>query len=184
MMEIRFHSLGGEGAVIGGKILGIAATLEDKYAQIIPAYQATRRGGIVEIHIRLSDKPIDLTSRVYQTDGVVLFNERWERNKTIFLKGLRKDGFAVVNTRKRPQDIFSDIEAKKIGSVDATRVSLDSLQKAIPNTAMLGSLAKTTNIVSLKSLEAGIRRELPKHIHEININALKRAFNETVVMKR
>ena len=184
MMEIRFHSLGGEGAVIGGKILGVAATLEEKYAQIIPAYQATRRGGIVEIHIRLSDNPIDLTSRVYQTDGVVLFNERWESNKDNFLKGLRKNGFAVINTRKKPQDIFMDIEATKIGTVDATKVSLDILNRAIPNTAMLGSLSKTTNIVSLKSLEAGIRRELPEHIHEININALKTAFIETVVMKR
>ena len=77
-----------------------------------------------------------------------------------------------------------DIEATKIGTVDATKVSLGTLNRAIPNTAMLGSLSRTTNIVSLKSLEVGIRRELPEHIHEINVNALKTAFNETVVMKK
>jgi len=179
VIEIRFHSLGGEGAVIAGKILGIAATLEGKYAQIIPAYQATRRGGSVEIHIRLSDVPIDITSRVYQPDGVVLFNEQWEKNQEKVITGLKENGFAVINTRKKPQDI--QIKEVEIGTVDATKVALDTIGRTIPNTAMLGALSKATNIVSLISLEAGIRKELPPRIHDINIKALQKAYQQTEI---
>ena len=179
MIEFRFHSLGGEGAVIAGKILGFAATLENKYAQIIPAYQATRRGGNVEIHIRLSDSPIDITSRVYQPDGVILFNEKWEKNKEKLLTGLKEKGFAVINSRRSPQDF--PIKQIKIGIVDATKVALDTIGRTIPNTAMLGALLKTTDLVTLDSLEVGIRRVLPPRIHDANINALQSAYDKTMV---
>ena len=105
MIELRFHGRGGDGAVLGGKMLGVAASLEGKIAQIIPAYQATRRGGDVDIHLRISDDPISITSRVYSTDGIVVFNSMWEDRKKFYTTGLKEGGFAVINSRKKPAEI-------------------------------------------------------------------------------
>ena len=183
MIELRFHGRGGDGAVLGGKMLGVAASLEGKIAQIIPAYQATRRGGDVDIHLRISDEPISITSRVYSTDGIVVFNSMWEDKKEFYTTGLKEGGFAVINSRKKPTEIDLGVKVLDIGVVDATGIALETISRAIPNTAILGALCKTTGIVGLESLKKGVESALPSRLHENNIRALEKAYNETVVHK-
>jgi pyruvate ferredoxin oxidoreductase gamma subunit/2-oxoisovalerate ferredoxin oxidoreductase gamma subunit len=183
MLEIRFHGRGGDGAVLAGKMLGVAASLEGKIAQIIPAYQATRRGGDVDIHLRISDEPIFITSRVYSTDGIVVFNSMWEDRKKFYTTGLKEGGFAVINTRKKPAELDLGVKVLDIGVVDATGIALETISRTIPNTAILGAVCKTTGIVELESLKKGVEKALPSRLHENNIRALEKAYNETIVHK-
>ena len=183
MIEFRFHGRGGDGAVLAGKMFGMAASLEGKIAQIIPAYQATRRGGDVDIHLRIDTEPIFITSRVYNPDGIVVFNSMWEDNKKYYSTGLKEGGFAVINTRKKPAELDLKIELSDIGVVDATGIALETIARTIPNTAMLGAVSKTTEIVKLESLKAGIKKELPSWLHKNNIRALERGYSETTIHK-
>lgn len=47
MIEIRFHGMGGQGAVMGALMFAEAAFSEGKFAQKIPVYGGMRRGGDV-----------------------------------------------------------------------------------------------------------------------------------------
>lgn len=181
MLEFRFHGFGGDGAVIAGKIFGLAVSLEGKIAQIVPAYQATRRGGSVDIHLRVDEKEILRTSRVYNPDGIVIFNSNWENRKEIFREGLKKGSFAILNTRKKPSEIDFGVDFKAIGVVDATGIALETIQRPIPNTSMLGAISKTLGIVKPESLEAGIKDVFPEWLHENNIQALRKSYDETIV---
>jgi pyruvate ferredoxin oxidoreductase gamma subunit/2-oxoisovalerate ferredoxin oxidoreductase gamma subunit len=181
MLEIRFHGKGGDGAVLAGKMLGVAASLDKKIAQVVPAYQATRRGGDVDVHLRISDKPIYVTSRVYNPDGIVVFNTNWKNEKKIYLAGLKEKGFAVINTRDKPKELDINLNLSKVGVVDATGIALETIQRTIPNTAMLGALCKTTDIVKLGSLKKAIKNVFPEYLHEKNVFAVEKAYNDTVV---
>lgn len=183
MIEFRFHGRGGDGAVLAGKMLGVAASLEGKIAQIIPAYQATRRGGDVDIHLRIDDDPISITSRVYDPDGIVVFNSMWEDKKEFYTTGLKEGGFAVINTRRKPEELDLGTKFLDIGVVDATGIALETISRTIPNTAILGAVCKTTGIVELESLKTGLEKALPSWLHENNIRALEKGYNETVVLK-
>ena len=183
MIEFRFHGRGGDGAVLAGKMLGVAASLEGKIAQIIPAYQATRRGGDVDIHLRIDDDPIFITSRVYDPDGIVVFNSMWEDKKEFYTTGLKEGGFAVINTRKKPAELDLGVKELDIGVVDATGIALETISRTIPNTSILGAVCRTTGIVELESLKTGVKSALPSWLHENNIRALEKAYNETVVLK-
>ncbi|MCJ7732671.1 2-oxoacid:acceptor oxidoreductase family protein, partial [Candidatus Bathyarchaeota archaeon] len=72
MNEIRFHGMGGQGAVMGALMLAEAAFAEGKYAQKIPVYGGMRRGGDVTVFLRLDNKPIRRTSGIYEPDAVVI----------------------------------------------------------------------------------------------------------------
>jgi 2-oxoacid:acceptor oxidoreductase gamma subunit (pyruvate/2-ketoisovalerate family) len=181
MLEFRFHGFGGDGAVIAGKIFGLAVSLEGGIAQIVPAYQATRRGGSVDIHLRVDEKQIFKTSRVYNPDGIVLFNSNWENRKELFTEGLKNNSFAILNTRKKPDEIDFGVHFKVIGVVDATGIALETIQRSIPNTAMLGAISKTLGIVKIESLEKGIKEVFPEYLHKNNILALRKSYDETKV---
>ena len=71
MNEIRFHGMGGQGAVMGALMLAEAAFAEGKYAQKIPVYGGMRRGGDVTVFLRLDDKPIRRTSGIYEPDALM-----------------------------------------------------------------------------------------------------------------
>ena len=74
MIEIRFHGMGGQGAVMGALILAEAAFSEGKYAQKIPVYGGMRRGGDVTVFLRLDDKPIRRTCGIYEPDALVILD--------------------------------------------------------------------------------------------------------------
>ena len=61
VIEIRFHGMGGQGAVMGALTLAEAAFSEGKFSQKIPVYGGMRPGGDVTVFLRLDDKPIRRT---------------------------------------------------------------------------------------------------------------------------
>jgi 2-oxoacid:acceptor oxidoreductase gamma subunit (pyruvate/2-ketoisovalerate family) len=60
MIELRFHSRGGQGGVIAGKLLAVAVFKEGKYVQTFPTFGVERRGAPVMTFVRISDKPIQI----------------------------------------------------------------------------------------------------------------------------
>ena len=58
MHKLSIIGIGGQGVAILGQIIGIASTNQGKYASVHSSYGAEVRGGRVETHIIISDKPI------------------------------------------------------------------------------------------------------------------------------
>jgi len=178
LIEIRFHGMGGQGAVVGALMLADAAYSEGKYAQKIPVYGGMRRGGDVTVFLRLDDKPIRRTSGVYEPDTIVVLDPALAKVPEV-RKGLKEGGMAIVNEVAGPEEIDLGVELSKVATVDATGISTEILgQRAIPitNTTMLGAFSRVTGLVELESLFDPIMHQFPGRIGEINVEACKKGF--------
>ena len=184
MIEIRFHGMGGQGAVTGALILAEAAFSEGMYAQKIPVYGGMRRGGDVTVFLRLDDKPIRRTCGIYEPDALVVLDPALSAYPVV-RKGLKEGGVAVFDIEAGPAEIDLEVELSKIATVDATGISTEVFgPRAIPitNTAILGAIAKATDWVELESLFGPITHTFPGRIGELNIVACKRGHDSAKVM--
>ena len=176
MIEIRFHGMGGQGAVMGALILAEAAFSEGKYAQKIPVYGGMRRGGDVTVFLRLDNKPIRRTSGIYEPDALVVLDPTLSAHPKVW-DGLKKNGTAILNDTREPGDIEGPA---KIVTIPANDLSSEFFgQRAIPitNTIMLGAIAKSTSWVELESLIEPIKHTFPGKIGQLNVQACKRGYD-------
>jgi pyruvate ferredoxin oxidoreductase gamma subunit/2-oxoisovalerate ferredoxin oxidoreductase gamma subunit len=119
VIEIRFHGMGGQGAVMSALILAEAAFSEGKFAQKIPVYGGMRRGGDATVFLRLDDKPIRRTSGIYEPDALVVLDPSLEGNLVV-QKGLKKNGMAILNAERDPSEVDFGVELRKTATVAAT----------------------------------------------------------------
>jgi len=181
--EIRWHGRGGQGAVTAAKILAEAALAEGKYVQAFPEYGPERMGAPVKAFDRISNEPVRLHSQVYAPNIVVIIDPTLIGNVDV-TEGLVEDGIVVVNTPKSPEEIKEELglKSQKVYTVDATRISLETLGKFIPNTPMLGALAKSSGLVSLEKVLEEVKKmfggKLKEEIIQNNLDAIKRAYEE------
>lgn len=183
MIEVLQISRGGSGGVTGAKILAEAAMYEGLDAQAIPKYGAERRGAAVEAYVRFDDKPIRIHSPVYDADHALILDK--SLLDKIDLEKVSKDGYIIINSRDVPEKLVGT--GRKVAYVDATSISkelgLVAAGFTIVNVTMLGAFAKATGIVSLENIEKAIASALGEKIAPKNIEAARRAYNETKVVE-
>ncbi len=177
--EIRWHGRGGQGVVTASQLLAQAALLEGKHIQAFPEFGPERTGAPILGFTRISDASIDVHSQVYEPDAVVVLDPTLLKNVPV-TEGLKKGGKLVVNTDLSPKELKTQLngEGIRVFTVNATRISLDVIGRPIFNTAMLGALVKTTDVVSLNSVIKVTSERFAGSIGEKNIAAVKRAFAE------
>jgi len=183
LIEIRFHGMGGQGAVMGALMLAEAAFSEGKYAQKIPMYGGMRRGGDVTVFLRLDDKPIRRTCGIYEPDALVVLDPALTAAPMV-RKGLRMGGIAVLNDEREPEEVDLGVELSKVATVDATGISTEVLgSRAIPitNTTMLGAVSRATGWVKLESLFGPMKHLFPGRMGELNVDACRRGYESVRV---
>jgi len=181
LVEIRWHGRGGQGAVTSAELLAQAAISEDKYAQAFPAFGPERRGAPVLAFVRIdSRRPIRVRSEVTQPDIVVVLDPGLLRIVKV-TAGLKDNGLVVINTAKQAEQIRQEFEIDwSLATIDATRIARDLLGVPIVNTTMIGALIKTTGVVKIESVFEPLEHRFGR-LAERNINAMKRAYEETLV---
>ncbi len=182
MLEIRWHGRGGQGAKTAAQFLAEAAIFAGKHIQAFPEYGPERAGAPIRAFTRIDDKPIKVHCGVTNPKIVVVIDPTLITKDV--LDGLDKDGLLVVNTTESPEQIkkMLGITTIKVGTVDATKISLDTLKVPMPNTPMLGALVKIAPVVGLDKIKEQIKRKFLKKIGEektnANIEAIDRAYKE------
>ncbi len=181
LIEIRWHGRGGQGAVTSAELLAKAAIDEGKYAQAFPAFGAERRGAPVLAFDRVSSrKPIRIRAEVAEPDVVVVLDPGLLRIVDV-TSGLKAKGVLIINTGRPLQNVESEFGNKwRLVVVDATKIARELLGIPIVNTTMLGALLRATGVVKLESLFEPLRQRFGR-LAERNIDAMKKAFEETVV---
>lgn len=177
--EIRWHGRGGQGAWTASELLAKAAVHEGKYIQSFPEFGPERMGAPLRAFTRISDKSISMHCAIYTPDVVVVLDPTLL--KTIPLtEGLAEDGVLVVNSRESPAEVREQLNliGRKVWTVPATDIAVKILGRSITNTAMLGAVARATEIVDLKSIEKAIKEEFPLKIAEKNVEVVKEAYKE------
>jgi len=177
--EIRWHGRGGQGAWTASELLAKAAILEGKYIQSFPEFGPERMGAPVNSYTRISDRPINLHCSVYNPDIVVVLDPTLLKTVPV-TKGLKENGVLIVNTKENPAEIRRKLDLKtgKVWTVPATDIALRILNRPVTNTAMIGAVARATQIVSLESIERVTKTRFPPSIAEKNIAIVREAYKE------
>lgn len=185
-IEIRWHGRGGQGAVTASKLLADAALSEGFYIQAFPEYGAERMGAPVRSFNRISSKEIDIHCQISEPDIVMVLDETLLETIDI-AAGIKNDGSIIVNTSRDSGEILSLIrldDDKNISlyTVDASKISMETIGKVMPNTPMVGALIKVLDFLKPETLNKTIKKTLSKKIPipivEANIIAAKRAYKE------
>jgi 2-oxoacid:acceptor oxidoreductase gamma subunit (pyruvate/2-ketoisovalerate family) len=180
LIEVRWHGRGGLGAVTSAELVARAAVSEGKYAQSFPSFGPERRGAPVVAFLRVSDEFIRIRTAIYHPDMVVVLDPRLLYTVDV-TAGLKSHGKIIVNSRKSPPQLKSEHGYKcPVAAVDATKIARETIGLPIPNIAMIGALLRVANIVSIDSITAQIEERFALRA-KANIEAMKRAYNETVI---
>ncbi len=181
MHEIRFHGRGGTGAVMASRALAKAAFYAGKNAVSFPSFSAERRGALVLAFARINTKKIYRKSQIYEPDTIVVLDNSLIELKDV-AKGLKQDGIGIINTTKKPDEIILS-KAINLGVVDATNIAKETLGQPFANSAILGSLIRSTKLVGMEELEKGILSVFGAKLGEKqarrNVEAARIGYEET-----
>ncbi|SHH46520.1 2-oxoacid:acceptor oxidoreductase family protein [Thermosipho atlanticus] len=180
--EIRWHARAGQGAKSASQMLAEAALEMGKYVQSFPEYGAERTGAPMKAFNRIADVPILVHSSVESPDVVIVIDDTMLGHPDL-VTGVKEDTIFIVNTTKDIEFVKEKLGISgKICVVPATDIALEEIKRGIPNTVMLGAIAKVTGAITLESAEKRIRKTFGKkfseEIVEANIRALRRGFEE------
>jgi pyruvate ferredoxin oxidoreductase gamma subunit len=180
VLEVRWHGRGGLGAVTSAELVARAAIGEGKYAQSFPSFGPERRGAPVLAFLRISDKFIRARTAIYEPDVVVVLEPGLLHTVDV-TAGLKENGKIIINSRKSPAELKSEFGYKwPVAAVNATVIARETIGMPITNTAMIGALLKVTEAVKLDSVIEQLRERFGARA-EGNIEAMKRAYKETVI---
>jgi 2-oxoacid:acceptor oxidoreductase gamma subunit (pyruvate/2-ketoisovalerate family) len=178
MIELRFHSRGGQGGVVAGKLLAVAFFKEGKHVQTFPTFGVERRGAPVMTFVRISDQDIRLRNQVYEPDHIIVLDPSLIDYFDV-TQGLKDGGMILVNTEKDISE-FNFPDKFRPVAVNASRIAVDnklgSLAQPITNTAILGAFAKATGMVNIESVVSAIKEEAPVK-PEANAKAAVEAYD-------
>lgn len=187
MLEIRWHGRGGQGAKTAALLLAEASAAAGKYIQAFPEYGPERMGAPVVSYNRISDQPITIHSSVESPRYVAVLDATFV-GSVDFTAGVPDGGVIIINTPLSPGQMRQQLGLKntsiKLFTVDANSISESEIGRAIPNTPMLGALAKATGVMGLEELvldtEAKLKKKFRNKPEVINgnLNAIRRAFEE------
>jgi len=185
LIEIRWHGRGGQGAKTASLLLADAAFNTGKYIQGFPEYGPERMGAPITAYNRISTNPIRVHSNIYEPDYVVVVDDTLLTAVDV-TAGLKEEGAIVINTTRGKDEIMSELKGYKgrVYTVDARKISEESLGKYFPNTPMLAAIVKVTEIMStddfIKDMEGSFKHKFAKkpEVIEGNMNALKMAIEQ------
>ena len=175
MLEsIIFAGFGGQGVLLAGKILCIAAMREGRHVSHIPSYGAEMRGGTANCTVMISDEPIAAPLERHPSACIVL-------NKPSLLKfesRVRAGGLLIWNSSLidlkpgrsdlRALAVKANALAEEAGSVRAANmVALGLLLRTVPGLASMEAVVAALD-EAISSRNRGLIA--------VNIQALQRGY--------
>ncbi len=182
--EIRFHSIGGQGAYTTGQMLATsAADIDNINAAIFASYGSEKKGAPVNVFIRMAEgQKITNYSAVNTPNLVVVFHEQLLKTQDV-LSGLKEGGMLVVNTDLAAQELVDmyGLEVENLVTVPGTQIAVETSAKI--NTVMYGACVKVLDFINKQDASDQISAKLSykyPHLVEANVNAFNKGYEEAV----
>lgn len=185
LIEIRWHGRGGQGAKTASLLLADAAFNTGKYIQGFPEYGPERMGAPITAYNRIGNTPIRIHSNIYEPDYVVVVDDSMLEAVDV-TAGLKPDGAIVINTTKSGNELKPLLNGYTgdVYTIDARKISLETLGKYFPNTPMLAAIVKVSGVIEekdfLADMEGSFKHKFAKKPEVIdgNMKALEMALKE------
>ncbi len=183
-IEIRWHGRGGQGTVTAAKVLADACLSKGKNVQAFPEYGPERAGAPVRAYNRISDRELRIHAPVTRPNIVVVVDATLIESIDV-TEGAPDDAIFVVNTSHSPEELRQKLNLKptqKVFTVDATKIAIDTIGRPLPNSTMLGALARASGIVDLDTLLEDVKASFGSKFSEkvivANLEATRRGYEE------
>ena len=185
MIEIRWHGRGGQGAKTASLLLADAAFNTGKFIQGFPEYGPERMGAPITAYNRISNVPITIHSNIYEPDYVVVVDDTLLESVPV-TAGLKENGAIIINTTRDEEYLKKVLNGYKgaIYTIDARKVSMETLGKYFPNTPMLAAIVKVSGVMTdqelLDDMKGSFKHKFAKkpEVIEPNMKALEIALQE------
>ena len=185
LIEIRWHGRGGQGAKTASLLLADAAFNTGKFIQGFPEYGPERMGAPITAYNRISNAPMTIHSNIYEPDYVVVVDDTLLESVPV-TAGLKEDGAIIINTTKDEEYLKKVLNGYNgaVYTIDARKVSMETLGKYFPNTPMLAAIVKVSGVMTdqelLDDMKGSFKHKFAKktEVIEPNMRALEMALNE------
>ncbi len=183
MLEIRWHSRAGQGAVTGAKGLADVVSNTGKEVQAFAFYGSAKRGAAMTAYNRVDDEPIINHEKFMNPDYVLVIDPALALTTNVTVDGKDSTKY-IVTTHMTKEELMKAqplLADKELYVVDCMGISLDTIGRAIPNTPMLGALMKVSGMFELDYFQNAMLKVLskfPQKIIDANMSAIERAYNE------
>jgi pyruvate ferredoxin oxidoreductase gamma subunit len=183
LTEVRWHARGGQGAVTAAKMVAELAVEQGKHFQAFPEYGPERSGAPIVAFTRISDEPIQTYAPI-EHPGVILVLDPTLLNAINVCEGAAPGATVIVHTEDSPDEVMAkaDFGDAHVMTVPATKIAKETIGRNLPNTPMVGAVAKATGIFSLEQVEEHLLHSFGKkfapEVVDGNLNAVRRAYNE------
>ncbi len=186
-IEIRWHGRGGQGAKTAALLLADVAFKTGKNVQGFPEYGPERMGAPITAYNRISSDEIRVHSNIYHPDYVVVVDETLLHTVDV-TAGLKEQGAIVVNTPKTPQEIAPQLNGYKgkVYTVDARKISVETLGKNFPNSPMLAAIVAVSKVMDkdtfIREMKNSYQHKFAKKPEVIdgNMKALEVAYDAVI----
>lgn len=185
IIEIRWHGRGGQGAKTASLLLADAAFNTGKYVQGFPEYGPERMGAPITAYNRISDKRCTIHSNIYEPDYVVVVDATLLADVDV-TSGLKKEGAIIINSDKAPEELLPLLKGYegRVCTIDARKISEETLGQNFPNTPMLGAVVKVSGVIPeeefMKDMKDSFHHKFATkpQVIEGNMKALERSMKE------
>jgi len=167
--EIIVTGFGGQGIVLAGRILGMAAALGDrKESTLVQSYGPESRGGDCCAQVIISDKVIQYPY-INNPDILICMSQTaYDKYKD----QLKPDGTLLID-----RDLVKADEDRDYFSIPATRMAEELGRKMMANIIMIGFATAITLANSKKAAEEAVTSSVPKGTEEMNIKAFAKGYD-------
>ena len=184
-IEIRWHGRGGQGAKTAALLLADVAFKTGRNVQGFPEYGPERMGAPITAYNRISSDKIRVHSNIYHPDFVVVVDETLLGSVDV-TAGLKNSGAIIVNTAKSKEEIQEHLNGYegRVYTIDARKISVETLGKNFPNSPMLAAAVSVSKIMPrekfIKEMRASYQHKFAKKPEVIdgNMKALEMAFDK------
>lgn len=183
MVEFRWHGRGGQGAWTASELLARTALDEGKFIQSFPEFGPERMGAPVTAFTRISTEPIRLHCAIYDPDVVVVLDNTLLKTVPVTAGLNRDEDCIIINSSEEPSVLKENLKVVKgkVWTVPATEIAIRILGSPITNTALLGVVAKATNIVTLEGIKKTLKGRFRADLAERNFAVIQEAYQEAKV---
>ena len=183
MLEIRWHSRAGQGAVTGAKGLADVISTTGKHVQAFAFYGSAKRGAAMTAYNRVDESPILNHEKYMEPDYVFVIDPALVYTSDVTIND-KESTVYIITTHMSTEELIASqpkLEGKKVYTVDCITIANETIGRAIPNTPMLGAFMKISGMYEMDFFKNSMKRilkKLPQKIVDANMLAIQRAYDE------
>ncbi|MFH1072985.1 MAG: 2-oxoacid:acceptor oxidoreductase family protein [Nanoarchaeota archaeon] len=173
--NIILHGRGGQGAYTGANLLAYVLFESGRSVHAFPTFGPEREGAPMKAYTGMNDtaEVIGDRSQKEEPNMVIVLDPSLLKSVDV-TRGLRPDGFVLVNYNGPPSDLRLGNGAK-VYAIDAFAISQQHLGEPRPNTPLVGAAARLLGI-ERDCLERALSAHMEKK-KEQNIRAALQAYD-------